>query len=340
MDNPMYRLFLFAFCMLFASNPAIARDQFRIVGSSTVFPFVASAAEEFGNKTNFRTPIVEQTGTGGGMKLFCAGVGKSHPDIANASRKIKSSEVKLCAKNGVKGVIEVPIGFDGIVVAQSHDATKMKLTKEQLFLALARDIPSNGKLMKNTFTYWNQIDASLPNMPIEVYGPPPTSGTRDAFVELAMEVACDKFPEYKAAYPDKKQRHKMCHLIREDGRYVETGENDNIIVQKLTSNPNSIGIFGFGFLEENATRVRGLKVNNVYPTFENIESGDYGISRSLYIYVKKEHLAVAEGIHEFIDELTSDVAMGEDGYLPEVGLVPMAKNDLLPLREKILSELQ
>lgn len=307
------------------TNGAIARDQIQIVGSSTVFPFTTAVAEKFGQKTSHKTPVVESTGTGGGMKLFCSGAGKKHPDFTNASRAIKSSEKEVCAANGVTPV-ELKVGFDGIVLANSKSADKFALSLDQIFLALAKEVPVNGALVANPYEKWSDIDPTLPDVRIEVLGPPPTSGTRDAFAELAMEGGCKKV-EGAAALGLKK---KVCHAIREDGAYIEAGENDNLIVQKLEANPNAIGIFGFSFLDQNADKIQGAVVNGVEPTFENIASGDYGVSRSLYVYIKKEHIGVIPGMKEFIAEYISNGTWGDDGYLVEKGLIP------LPAKERTM----
>ncbi|MFT7099113.1 MAG: phosphate transport system substrate-binding protein, partial [Rickettsiales bacterium] len=286
--------------LLFTQN-VFARDYLRMAGSSTVYPFARTIAEEFGNATSFKTPIVESTGTGGGIKLFCSGVGENFADFANASRAIKATELKVCNENGIKNVVEIKIGYDGIVVANSNKAKPVNLTKKQLFLALANEIPQNGKLIKNPNNKWSDVDKSLPNTTIAVYGPPPTSGTRDAFVELVLEDVCAKKAEFIAAYPDKKIRKKKCHIIRSDGKFIEAGENDNLIVQKLKNNQEALGVFGFSFLEQNSRVVQGSKINGISPTFENIASGDYKISRPLFIYFKKEQLPFVQGAKEFIN---------------------------------------
>ncbi len=303
---------------------ADARDQIRIVGSSTVYPFSTVVAEEFGRTTSFKAPIVESTGTGGGMKLFCAGVGVGHPDISNASRRIKTSEVDLCAKNGVTDITEVLIGFDGIVFASSKEARPLPLTLRQIFLALAKDVPApNGDLVPNPHETWKDVDPALPDVKIEVLGPPPTSGTRDAFNELALEGGCKTFPDLKALKAtDAAAFKKICRSVREDGAYVEAGENDNLIVQKLVANPSALGVFGYSFLDQNTDTVQGNTVDGVPPTFENISSGAYPVSRSLYIYVKKAHADSIPGIREFVEEFTSEKAYGEFGYLSDKGLIP------------------
>ncbi|MGH6719876.1 MAG: substrate-binding domain-containing protein [Alphaproteobacteria bacterium] len=307
-----------------AAGSAEARDQIRIVGSSTVFPFSTAVAEQFGRTSGFKTPIVESTGTGGGLKLFCAGVGVDHPDVANASRRIKESEITSCVENGVTEIVEVRIGFDGIVLAGSRSAPLLDLTLEQVYLALAKDVPVGGQIVANPYTTWRDLGANLPDAPIEVLGPPPTSGTRDAFVELAMEGGCNAIAEIAALKETDKDRHKaVCQTIREDGAFIEAGENDNLIVQKLEANPAAIGIFGFSFLDQNLDMIQGSRIGGVEPTFETIAAGEYAVSRSLYFYVKKAHIGLVPGIAEYIAEFTSDKAMGEDGYLADKGLIPL-----------------
>ena len=302
-----------------------SRDQIKIVGSSTVYPFATTVAENFGRTTKFKTPIVESTGSGGGLKLFCSGVGANHPDITNASRRIKASEVENCAKNGINDIVEVKVGYDGIVLANSRKSGLMELTLKDVFLALAKDVPDGkGGIMPNPYKTWDEVNADLPNLKIEIMGPPPTSGTRDAFVELGMEGGCKSFPFIKAMKSTDKAAYKsLCHSIREDDAFVEAGENDNLIVQKLNANPDAFGIFGFSFLEQNADSVQGSLINGKAPSFENISSGDYPVSRSLYFYAKKENIGNVPGIKEYLDEFMSPRASGQDGYLSEKGLIPM-----------------
>ncbi len=286
---------------------AQSRDQIRIVGSSTVFPFSTAVAEQFGRTTDFATPVVESTGSGGGIKLFCAGVGTEHPDITNASRRMKLSEFETCQENGVTDITEAVVGFDGIVVANAKSGPAFSLTREQLVTALAEQGPKP--------TLWNEVDPSLPAIKIEVLGPPPSSGTRDAFEELVMEEGCE------GAGID-------CEgiSIREDGAYVEAGENDNLIVSKLEANPNALGIFGFSFLDQNSDVIKGAAIDGVDPTFEAIADGDYPVSRSLYFYIKKAHVGVVPGIEEYAAEFSSDAAAGEDGYLVDKGLIPLPED--------------
>jgi len=321
---------------------ASTRDYISIVGSSTVYPFATVVAEQFGKNSTFKTPKVESTGSGGGLKLFCAGVGVEHPDITNSSRRIKKSEFDMCQKNGVKNILEVKIGYDGIAVANSKKGTPMSLTTKDIFLALAKQIPDpagGNKLVANPHKTWKQVNATLPEIAIEVLGPPPTSGTRDAFAELAMEGGCTAFDWIKQIKADSKtakaagdkvkakelkSKYKsICHTVREDGAYVEAGENDNLIVQKLAANPNALGVFGFSFLDENLDKVRGSVINGVKPEFESISDGSYPISRPLYFYVKTAHVNVIPGIQEFLNEFTSAKTWGDEGYLSDRGLIPM-----------------
>lgn len=313
------------------AGAAQARDQIRIVGSSTVFPFSTTVAEQFGKTTGFKTPVVESTGSGGGLKLFCSGIGVQHPDITNASRRIKQSEVALCAKNGVEKITEVKIGFDGIVLANAKSVPQMKITLQQLFLALAKDVPANAdgsELQPNPYKMWSEIDPSLPARKIEVLGPPPTSGTRDAFVELAMEGGCKAYPGINAMKKADRNKYKaVCHGIREDGGFIEAGENDVLIIQKLVANTNAYGIFGFSFLDLNADKIQGSVINGTEPAFDAIASGKYPVSRSMYFYVKNAHVGVVPGIKEFVSEFTAEKAWGPDGYLADKGLIPLPDMD-------------
>ncbi|MBL4870548.1 MAG: PstS family phosphate ABC transporter substrate-binding protein [Robiginitomaculum sp.] len=305
------------------------RSQIKIVGSSTVYPFATAVAENFGRTTKFKTPIVESTGSGGGLKLFCSGLAANHPDITNASRRIKASEVKRCAENGINDIIEVKIGYDGIVLANSRKSPRLELSLKDVFLALAKNVPDgHGGTTANPYKTWNDVNSALPKVNIEVMGPPPTSGTRDAFVELAMEGGCKTFDWVKALKKTDKPTYKtLCHTIREDGAFVEAGENDNLIVQKLNANPSAFGIFGFSFLDQNVDSVQGSVVNGKAPTFENISNGSYPVSRSLFFYVKKDNIGKVPGITEYLAEFMSDKASGADGYLAEKGLIPMTDTE-------------
>ena len=317
--------------------PSFARDQINIVGSSTVFPFSTTVAERFGKSTDFSTPVVESTGSGGGLKLFCSGIGESHPDITNASRRIKESEVEKCASNGITEIIEAKIGFDGIVLANSRAADQLEITLRDLFLALAANVPDgNGGTMPNPYTTWADVNHDLPAVKIEVMGPPPTSGTRDAFAELAMEGGCKTFDWISTLKSEDKAAYKaLCHTVREDGAYVEAGENDNLIVQKLRANPDAFGIFGYSFLEQNSDSVQGSTINGVAPEFEEIADGDYPVARSLYFYVKSAHIGMIPGIKEFLAEFTDEDAWGEEGYLVDKGLIPLGEDDRQEWFEKI-----
>ncbi|MFN8832135.1 MAG: PstS family phosphate ABC transporter substrate-binding protein [Labrys sp. (in: a-proteobacteria)] len=308
-----------------SATAAVARDQIRIVGSSTVYPFTTAVAEQFGKTTGMATPIVESTGTGGGMKLFCAGVGVDHPDATNASRRIKAGEFEDCKKNGVTDVIELKIGFDGLTLANSKKGPLFNLTKTQIFLALAKEIPgADGKLIPNPNKSWSDVDKALPNEPILVLGPPPTSGTRDSFVELVMEKGAEGIDSLKAMKKaDAKAFEKVWKSIREDGAFVEAGENDNLIVKKLEADPKSLGIFGFSFLEENAAQLQGSVINGNEPTFENIADGKYTVARPLFVYIKKQHIGVIPGLDKFMAEYVSDKAIGDEGYLSDKGLVTL-----------------
>lgn len=340
---------LAAVSMLTASlaSTAMARDVISIVGSSTVYPFATTVAEQFGKTTKFKTPKIESTGSGGGMKLFCTGVGVEHPDITNASRRIKKSEYDKCQKNGVKDIVEIKIGYDGIVMANSKKAPQMKLTSRDIFMALAAKVPGkDGKLIDNPCKTWKCVNPKLSDDKIEVLGPPPTSGTRDAFSELAMEAGAKTFADLKAlrgakgddvktymaklGIPESAFNKKgknvfkiVAHGVREDGAYIEAGENDNLIVQKLVANPKALGIFGFSFLDQNADKIQGSSINGEDPTFDNIAAGKYPVSRPLYFYVKKAHVGTIPGISEYLAEFSSDKAWGDEGYLTDKGLIPM-----------------
>jgi phosphate transport system substrate-binding protein len=318
-----------AFAASFVTQ-ALARDYISIVGSSTVYPFATTVAEHFGQTTKFKTPKIESTGSGGGLKLFCAGVGVDDPDITNASRRIKVSEYETCQANGIKDIVEVTVGFDGIAVANSKKAQQLDLTPRDVFLALAKDVPDpagGDKLIPNPYKTWKDVNPALPDTKIEVLGPPPTSGTRDAFSELAMEAGCKSFDFIKAMKKTDKKKYKaVCHGIREDGAYIEAGENDNLIVQKLEANPDALGIFGFSFLDQNTDQIQGSKVNGVEPDFETIASGEYPVSRSLYFYVKKAHVGTIPGIEGYVAEFTSDKAWGDEGYLADKGLIPLPED--------------
>lgn len=316
------------------STAALARDEIRIVGSSTVYPFTTAVAEQFGKAGGGKTPVVESTGTSGGFKLFCAGVGEATPDISNASRPMKKAEFELCQANGVKEIVEIKIGLDGIVLAKVKSGPDLSLQQEEIFLALAKEIhDENLNFIPNPHKNWKDVDPLLPETKIEVLGPPPTSGTRDAFLELIMEKGAKGFGALRdmkdADEKDgTKNYEKIWKSLRQDGAYVEAGENDNLIVQKIEGDPNAIGIFGFSFLEENKDKIKPVLIGGIEPTYENIASGKYPASRALFIYVKKDHIGVIPGIKEFLAEYSSTKAVGEDGYLVKKGLIAMPKEDI------------
>ena len=338
--NPiMKKLLIIASAALLVSGAAQARDQIRVVGSSTVYPFTTVVAELFGNIKG-KTPIIESTGTGGGFKLFCSGIGDKYVDFNNASRAMKKSEVKKCAKNGITAT-EIKVGYDGIVLANSKQSKQMEISLKEIFLALAAKIPQDGKLVSNPYTHWNQINPKLPNTKFRVLGPPPTSGTRDAFVELAMEGGAKKFGWLKdLRKKDKKKFKAIAHTIREDGAYVEAGENDNLIIKKLDSDPSSFGVFGFSFLDQNIDKLQGSVIQGVAPTFDSIADGSYKVSRPLFIYAKDQHMGKVPGMKDFIKLYISEQMTGEYGRLADGGLIPLPAREKAELVKKLFAALQ
>jgi|TARA_A100001388_G_scaffold58160_2_gene40108 phosphate transport system substrate-binding protein len=319
------KIILLAFAAMIFASTAQARDQIKIVGSSTVYPYATVVAEKFGKQSKFKTPVIESTGTGGGMKLFCAGVGTAHPDITNASRAIKSKEKALCEKNGVKEIVEIIVGNDGITFSHSAKSQDANFTKEQLWRALASRVDVDGKLVENPYKNWSDIDTSLPNKKIEILIAPPTSGTRDAWNSLVMNKGCSKAAKslYEA---DGKKAKKECAKMREDGYAVEAGENDTLIVQKLTANPDAYGFFGYSYYLANKDKIKAAAINGVKPSLEGIQDYSYPIARPLFFYVKKAHIGVVPGVQEFLKEFTSKKSMGPRGYLTDIGLVPLASD--------------
>ena len=313
------------------TGAAFARDQIRIVGSSTVFPFTQAVAEQFANASGNPAPVVESTGTGGGMKIFCEGVGEDKADITGASRAMKESEFKACMEAGVDSITEVQIGFDGIAFAHAKDGPEISVTKAQLFLALAAEVPVNGEVVANPYKKWAEIDPSLPDAEIQVFGPPPTSGTRDAWVELVMDAGCEEFPEVEALDGDRKK--EVCARMRQDGPFIEAGENDNLIVQRLGADHTAYGIFGFSFLYENLDSLKGVQVGGVVPTIDTIADGSYPVSRPLFFYIKNAHRDVIPGLQDFIVEYVSEEAMGDGGYLGERGLIPLSPEKRAEVRD-------
>jgi len=327
-----------------AAGAAQARDQLQIVGSSTVFPYTQAVAEEFSNTTGNPAPVVESTGTGGGFKEFCKGVGEGFADLTGASRAIKDSEKELCATNGVTDITEALIGYDGLSIAVSRNSAEdWNLNKEQIYKALAAELPIGGELKPNPYKKWSEVDPSLPDIQIQVFGPPPTSGTRDAFVELAMHEGCKKLPYYveqkaaleKDAFDDLVK--ETCSRMRQDGLFIEAGENDNLIVQRIETDTTALGIFGYSYLYENQDKLKAVKVGGVEPTFASIADSSYGISRPLFFYVKNAHRGVIPGFEEFLAEYVSDEALGSDGYLPERGLTPLSDELRAATRDAVLN---
>ncbi|CAN5279446.1 substrate-binding domain-containing protein [soil metagenome] len=306
------------------------RSGIWATGSSTVFPFATRVAENFGrNNPSGSAPRVESLGTGGGIKAFCEGVGPSTPDIADASRPMKKSEYETCATNGVTEIVELKIGYDGIVIATARDGNAFNFELNDLYEGLARQVPdASGTLVANPKTTWNQVNPVLPNQRIQVYGPPPTSGTRDAFLELGMSPGGLLVPAVAAIKGDKTRFETITHTLREDGAWIDAGENDNAIVQTLTRTPGSLGVFGFSFLEQNLDTVKAETIDGVSPTADTIANGTYPLARSLYIYVKKANIGVTPGLQTFLTEFMSDAAAGRGGYLQERGLVPLPEDEL------------
>jgi phosphate transport system substrate-binding protein len=324
-----------AAALVAVAGSAAARDQISIVGSSTVFPYTQAVAEQFSAMTGAPSPVVESTGTGGGMQIFCAGIGEGHPDLTGASRAMKASEYELCASNGVTDVTEVLIGYDGLSLAHSNESPDLDITKAQLFLALAAEVPVDGEIVANPYKKWSEIDPSLPDEAILVYGPPPTSGTRDAWVELVMDKGC---AEFEAVTALEKDRHgEVCQRMRTDGVFVEAGENDNLIVQRLVTDAHAFGIFGYSFLYENQDRLTGAAIAGVQPSPETIATGEYGIARPLFFYVKNAHRGAIPNLDAFVAEYVSDEAMGPGGYLQERGLVPLAEEPRKAVQDAALN---
>ena len=311
------------------------RSGIWAAGSSTVFPFATRVAENFGrNNPDGAPPRVEALGTGGGIQAFCQGIGPATPDIANASRPMKQSEFDKCAENGVTEIVELKIGYDGIVVATARTGASFNFELNDLYEGLAKEVPGpNGTFVLNPARTWSQVNPGLPNQRIQVYGPPPTSGTRDAFLELGMTPGAKLVPAVAAVEDEDEDRFEaLAHTVREDGVWVDSGENDNAILQTLTRTPGSLGVFGYSFLEQNMDAVKAETIDGIYPTPDNIASGAYPLARSLYIYVKKAHMGVTPGLQEFLIEFTSEAAVGRGGYLQDRGLIPLPEAELVEQR--------
>lgn len=335
---PMYGKFFLLISIFFSilgTKSTAHAERIRVAGSSTVFPFVAVASEEFSRATRYKPPVIESTGTGGGFNLFCGKAGDNRPVINNASREIKASEAAKCKENGITDIVEFSIGYDGLAVANNADGPVFHLTTEQLRRALAYYVVIDGALRTNPYKTWDEISPELPGVSISAYGPPTTSGTRDAFNELVMIPECEKIPEMLVAYPQKKERRGQCTLMREDGRFIDSTENDNLIIQKLRANPAALGIFGYSFLEQNSTAIRGATINGVIPQYQNIASGSYPLIRPLYVYVNGHRVKALTGMKAFLTELLGENAVGPDGYLTYKGLIPASaehrKNNLKKL---------
>lgn len=321
-----------------AATAATAREAIRIVGSSTVFPYTQAVAEQFANLTGAPSPVVESTGTGGGMKIFCAGVGANTPDITGASRAMKSSEYQLCVSNGVTDITEALIGFDGLSIAVSRrNDVEWDLSLADVYLALGAQVPVNGEWVDNPYTKWSEVNPNLPDVEILAYGPPPTSGTRDAFVELAMHAGCEELDFVKSGGFEGDWVKENCSRMRTDGPFVEAGENDNLIVQRLQADPNAVGIFGYSFLFENLDTLKPVRIEGVEPDQDTIADKSYPVSRPLFFYVKNAHRGVIPDLDAFLEEYMSDDALEPGGYLSERGLVPLSDARRQDLQDAVLN---
>ncbi|MFN3547955.1 MAG: substrate-binding domain-containing protein [Mesorhizobium sp.] len=327
-----------AIALTASAGIAAARDQIKVTGSSTVFPYSQAAAEEYANKTGKPAPVIESVGTGGGFKAFCGGIGPDFADVTGASRAITESEVKLCTENGVTDITEALIGYDGLSIAHSRSAPDMDLTEEQIFKALAAELPDgNGGFIANPNKKWSDIDPSLPAFDIVAFGPPPTSGTRDAFVELVMHDGCKNLPGMADLRKDNRDKwNEVCSRMRQDGPFVEAGENDNLIVQRLEADANAIGIFGYSFLYENQDKLKDVKINGIEANFDTIADGSYPVARPLFFYVKNAHRDVIPGLNEFLAEYVSEEALGPDGYMAERGLTPLDDEKRAEVQKAVL----
>ena len=321
-----------------SATTAAARDQISVVGSSTVFPYTQAVAEQFANVTGRPSPIVESTGTGGGMQIFCEGIGEGHPDLTGASRAMKASEWDKCAENGVTDITEALIGFDGLSMAVSRDTQyEWDMSLGEMYQALAAEVPVDGEWVENPYQNWSEINSSLPDSEIVVIGPPPTSGTRDAWVELAMHAGCKELDYVKNGGFDGDWVDENCSRMRTDGPFIEAGENDNLIVQRLKSDPNALGIFGYSFVYENQDALYGVKLNGVEPNFDTIADKSFPVARPLYFYVKNAHRGVIPGLNEFVAEYMSEDALAPGGYLSERGLVPLVDDRRAKLQDEVLN---
>ncbi|MDG7057563.1 MAG: substrate-binding domain-containing protein [Wolbachia endosymbiont of Penenirmus auritus] len=334
----MFRGFLliFIFTVSMPLSNADARKYIRIVGSSTVFPFISFIAEDFNRVFSFKTPVVESIGSGPGFKMFCLGTGEDTPDIAASSRSIKDAERELCKRNKVDEMIEVIIGYDGVVIANSNQSHRFDFSKKDLFETLSAYSQENGKLVKNNKKLWSDVSQALPKTEIEIYGPHQNTGTYETLINSIMldQYSCMNSRIFKENYEDQEERKKACSSIRDDGRYKEVGINENIIIQKLKSNKNALGIFSFSFLMRNQDKIQGSTIAGIEPTYENISSGKYILARPLYLYIKKEHLNTVDGLREFIREVIDSIST-EDGYLSKLGLIPLSSEDIKKVSAKV-----
>ncbi|BCB07382.1 phosphate ABC transporter substrate-binding protein [Vreelandella venusta] len=329
--NRILKTTVIAAAVMSVAGVAQARDQIRIVGSSTVYPFASYVTEEFGATTGNPTPVIESTGSGGGLRLFCNGLGEGTPDITNASRRMKPSEFERCEENGVTDITEAKIGSDGIVLGQSADNDEVNFTLEHIFLAVAAQVPVDGELVDNPYTNWSEIDGSLPDREISIYGPPTTSGTRDAFEELVMEAASEEL----GAYGDEGYTE-----IRADGVYIDAGENDNLIVQRLSEDTGAFGIFGYSFLEENTDTISAASINGVEPEVEAISSGEYPVARSLWFYLKNQHADEVAPMYDYANMFMEELMIGSDGYLIDIGLIPLPEAEREQARQRVADRAQ
>ena len=313
------------FSLLF-STTAQARDSLSLAGSSTVLPFARIIAEQLGKNPNFKTPVVESGGSSVGKKGVCDGVGTKFIDIGNASSRMKTKELAYCEKNGVK-LTEIKVGYDGIVVANSKKGIPLNISKADLGKALTAEIPVNGKWVKNPYKKWSDINPALPDIAIRVYGPPTTSGTRASYAEMVNQKGyCAKDKEAKAASVARgDKKGKKCRAMRTDGVFIEAGEQDNLIVQKLNEDTSAYGIFGFSYLDQNSDTLQGAVISKTAPTFENIAGNNYSVSRALYYYVKHQHIGVVPGMKEYMAEWTKH--WGDEGALSDAGMIPMPKSE-------------
>ena len=337
----MGRFFFLLLIIIISSNTSsAARSYVHVVGSSTMFPLVSYAAEELGRKNRVRVPLVEVTGTSQGFKLFCSGVGAETPDVVTASRKISAAEQALCDGNNISDLLEIKIGYDGIIIANSKYAPKLDFSKMELFLGLSSHIALDDFIvMKNPNSSWTDVGHHFPDQKIEVYGPARDSGTYDSIINMIFLEPCTQLRAFRMKYDDNEKLKAVCSIIRDDGRFIEVGNDENLIVQKILRNPNILGIFGYSFLKNNKDAIQGNLVNGIEPTYENIANGKYVLTRPLYLYIKKQHLPKITLLKKFVLEITNEIAIGNNGYLISQGLIPLSQDDFLALELKVKEKL-